>query len=746
MAQDKQHTGVSKDISSNPSQKFGETSITGIDGNVEVVVSSTIIAFEMSLDILADDHKVNNWIKMQTAAKQGVRSIMAIKGTVHSLINSCVVGLGSTPNVSIKVPEEIFQNPENFDAYIKKFVSIAKEKQASPAHSISTTSSVTTTSVTDQSQLSPEVVKKILEKCGLTLKEAKTLSEKEFEEKLKDSVPPKDLRSITGISANEVQQITNSIIAGQLTQFFVLQRSEPTVEKLDILKLKDQFYKRLIKNLADRNPAIKVRATKALGNLSDTNREILEALFKNLIDIMNPDLEIKRSAAEALEKLGRTSEKIVKPLLFKKLSDANSNINQCAAEILINLEQADKEIVEVLIKNLSDTNSSISQRATQALKKLRKSNLDEVISVYKKNLAHDNVNIRQYAAEALIELGQTDKGIVEVLRKNLNDMSSNINQRAAETLILFVSKYELGSTATPAMAPTYAPFLSPSSPTLQPTRIRRHIKTPTSSARLEGQEGQGLLLEEEARRRARAMSDSANTTKSLDQVGGNNKKPAVPTISKPLGNSPLSSQLSPSSIPTTVKATTSRNFFHKFSMIEIKRLLSKKATISLDSRDNQEIVRVTFENSKDVKKFQEELLKRGIAHLSPSEQSCPRKPDDSKEEDTYTITLTSAEYNDIKGDQEAYAKLVTMQGSSAHLALSFYESPISQNTLSASNNAHPVTTTTTNTTGTTTTSTTTATTTSTTTISNRISKRVDANWASDAHIKTVRRRIAFIIN
>ena len=106
-------------------------------------------------------------------------------------------------------------------------------------------------------------------------------------------------------------------------------------------------------------------------------------------------------------------------------------------------------------------------------------------------------------------------------------------------------------------------------------------------------------------------------------------------------------------------------FYQPSSNSKIEALLSR-ASISLDSRQSREIVQVSFKDPEDVKAFQAELLRVGIGHSSPSEHGRPRKADYDKFSDAYIIPLTSDEYNAVKNDENAYAKLVsTIQSSSS---------------------------------------------------------------------------------
>ena len=248
--------------------------ITALEGNVQVAVNSPVIALQtLPNELLKDDRLLDNWIKMQKAAKEGADSITAVKGNIGSLVNSPVIAIGNTSGLEIYVPKNLVDDddPEKFATYIKQVVSVAREKQASTssssastaqAHPATTTTTTTNTAThasmpsyhlsplsqqpqpqtsyppfgyrhgcfnfrehgkknsdtlafTSNPLLSPDVVEKLLEKCGLSFQKAINLSVEELEKHLEEEISKKEVKNITGFQG-EARDVQNAIIAGQL--------------------------------------------------------------------------------------------------------------------------------------------------------------------------------------------------------------------------------------------------------------------------------------------------------------------------------------------------------------------------------------------------------------------------------------------------------------------------------------------------------------------------------------------------
>lgn len=97
--------------------------------------------------------------------------------------------------------------------------------------------------------------------------------------------------------------------------------------------------------------------------------------------------------------------------------------------------------------------------------------------------------------------------------------------------------------------------------------------------------------------------------------------------------------------------------------------LLSKAIVSSDFDPSRGVVKITFldSNRDDLKQFQNELLKIGIG--SSSSPGYVRNPAYSKSDYTYTISLSSREYNMIMDNKNAYAKLVSPTQSLANAGL-----------------------------------------------------------------------------
>ena len=84
---------------------------------------------------------------------------------------------------------------------------------------------------------------------------------------------------------------------------------------------------------------------------------------------MDQKSDVRLHAAEALGKLGNTSDEVVAALI-KALGDKDSDVRLHATEALGNLGKASDNVVAALIKALGDYYSDISRSASRALRKI----------------------------------------------------------------------------------------------------------------------------------------------------------------------------------------------------------------------------------------------------------------------------------------------------------------------------------------------------------------------------------------
>ncbi len=149
----------------------------------------------------------------------------------------------------------------------------------------------------------------------------------------------------------------------------------------------------------------KVRTAKSVDLLSDKRqgkKKVITALYQlaenaTLVKLLaDTDVEVRKSAAEALGKLGDNS---VLPELVKLLADADVEVRRSAAEALGKLD--DSSVTPEFVKLLADTDMYVRRSAAEALGKLGDS------SGWVKLLADANAGVRRSAAEALGKLGDS---------------------------------------------------------------------------------------------------------------------------------------------------------------------------------------------------------------------------------------------------------------------------------------------------------------------------------------------------
>ena len=172
-----------------------------------------------------------------------------------------------------------------------------------------------------------------------------------------------------------------------------------------------------IKHLKSMNAIIRSNAAKALGEIGEGSKEVVDALIAALRNDKNAD--VRSSAAEALGEIGDRSKEAVKeavdPLIAALRNDRAVAVRRAAAFNLLTVGEGSKEAVDALIVALRNDRA---------------------------------VAVRRAAAKALGEIGEGSKEVVDALIAALrNDQFIGVHKNAAEALVL-ISKQWVDSRKT----------------------------------------------------------------------------------------------------------------------------------------------------------------------------------------------------------------------------------------------------------------------------------------------------------
>lgn len=161
----------------------------------------------------------------------------------------------------------------------------------------------------------------------------------------------------------------------------------------------------------------------------DAKDAVVHALIKALDD---QNVDVRKSAAEALGKIGRDAKDAV-PALIKALDEENVGVRLSVVEALGNIGRDAKDAVPPLINTLSDKDMSVSCEAAEALGKIGRDAKDAV-PVLIKVLGERGPEARRGAVYALGQVGAVTPDVVPALRRALSDLSEKVQTRAAIAL------------------------------------------------------------------------------------------------------------------------------------------------------------------------------------------------------------------------------------------------------------------------------------------------------------------------
>ncbi|NER90813.1 HEAT repeat domain-containing protein [Moorena sp. SIO3A2] len=192
---------------------------------------------------------------------------------------------------------------------------------------------------------------------------------------------------------------------------------------------KDQVITKLLAGLKDDNSEVRWRAADALGKLGNSSETVINALLARLMDDKS---FVRGSAANALRNLGNSSETIINALLAL-LRDDKSFVRWEAANALGKLGNSSETLVSALLAGLMDYESDVRVRSADALGKLGNSS-ETVINALLALLRDYESDVRVRAAEALVKLGNSSETVINALLALLRDDKSFVRGRSAEAL------------------------------------------------------------------------------------------------------------------------------------------------------------------------------------------------------------------------------------------------------------------------------------------------------------------------
>ncbi|NEQ08165.1 MAG: NACHT domain-containing protein [Moorea sp. SIO4E2] len=197
---------------------------------------------------------------------------------------------------------------------------------------------------------------------------------------------------------------------------------------------KDQVIDIWLERLKDNDSDVRERAADALGKLGNSSDTVVkENIVKSLLALLEDnDSNVRISAAYELGKLGKDSETVVNALLAL-LEQHNSDVRSSASTALGKLGNSSDTVVNPLLALLEDNDSNVRSSAADALGELGNSS-DTVINGLLALFQDNDSNVRSSAADALGELGNGSDTVVNGLLALFQDNDFNVRSSAADAL------------------------------------------------------------------------------------------------------------------------------------------------------------------------------------------------------------------------------------------------------------------------------------------------------------------------
>ncbi|NES46419.1 HEAT repeat domain-containing protein, partial [Moorena sp. SIO2C4] len=175
---------------------------------------------------------------------------------------------------------------------------------------------------------------------------------------------------------------------------------------------------------------VRRRAADALGKLGNSSETVINALLAGLQD---DDSDVRLRAAEALGQLGNSSETVVN-VLIALVKDDHSFVRWRAANALGKLGNNSETVINALLARLMNDHSLVRLRVAEVLGQLGNSS-ETVINALIAGLMDDDSVARVIAANALGKLGNNSETVINALLAGLQDDDSDVRVTAANVLV-----------------------------------------------------------------------------------------------------------------------------------------------------------------------------------------------------------------------------------------------------------------------------------------------------------------------
>ncbi|MFZ1027612.1 MAG: HEAT repeat domain-containing protein [Limnoraphis robusta] len=179
----------------------------------------------------------------------------------------------------------------------------------------------------------------------------------------------------------------------------------------------------LLKQLTDENSSVREGAAEALGKLGNSSQTVVDALLKTLSD---EDSSVRYHAVSALRQLGNSSQTVVDAVL-ETLTDEDSSVRWMATNALGFLGKGSQTVVDALLQTLSDEESKVRGWAAVVLGECELGKGSQtVVDALLQTLTDEVSSVRGWAALALGFLGKGSQTVVDALLQTLSDEESKV--------------------------------------------------------------------------------------------------------------------------------------------------------------------------------------------------------------------------------------------------------------------------------------------------------------------------------
>jgi HEAT repeat protein len=192
-----------------------------------------------------------------------------------------------------------------------------------------------------------------------------------------------------------------------------------------------QMVEALLADLNATDPEVREAAADALGRMGRMSDEVLRKLIETLRSDKKPG--VRAHAALALSRLNVAPEQVSHALDAALRNDDVWEVRRRAAEALAYIGQAKGEAIGLLLKALGDQDGNVRGSAAAALTSLQELS-EELLDALLKALRDSRVDVRTNAADILGRLGQRFEEAVEGLQEMLRDRHENARISAALAL------------------------------------------------------------------------------------------------------------------------------------------------------------------------------------------------------------------------------------------------------------------------------------------------------------------------